>query len=117
MPLIVTEVPTAPEVGEMLVMLGPAIPTSKPYGLLATPPTVTSTLPVVAPEGTGTLMEVGLQLVGVAAVPLNVTELVPCDVPKFVPVIVTDVPTTAASGVRLLILGSEDVTVKRILLL
>ncbi|MGB2636896.1 MAG: hypothetical protein WAM58_23415 [Candidatus Acidiferrum sp.] len=117
MPVIVTDVATAPEVGEMLVMFGAAVPTSKPYGLLATPPTVTTTLPVVAPVGTGTLMEVALQLVGVPVVPLNVTVLVPCDVPKFVPVIVTEVPTTPAPGVRLLMLGSEDVTVKRTLLL
>ena len=54
MPVIVTDVATAPEVGEMLVMFGAAVPTSKPYVLLATPPTVTSTLPVVAPVGTGT---------------------------------------------------------------
>jgi hypothetical protein len=38
-------------------------------------------------------MLVALQLVGVPAVPLNVTVLVPCVVPKFVPVIVTEVPT------------------------
>jgi hypothetical protein len=62
--------------------------------LLATPPTVTTTFPVVAPVGTGTAMLVALQLVGVpAAVPLNVTVLVPCVIPKFVPVIVTGVPT------------------------
>jgi hypothetical protein len=29
-PLIVTDVATAPEVGEMLVMFGAAVPTSKP---------------------------------------------------------------------------------------
>jgi hypothetical protein len=45
--------------------------------LLVTPPTVTSTLPVVAPVGTGTTMVVAFQLVGVAAVPLNVTVLAP----------------------------------------
>src|SRR5256885_11850821 len=39
--------------------------------LLATPPTVTITLPVVAPVGTGATMLVALQLVGVAATPLN----------------------------------------------
>ena len=39
--------------------------------LLATPPTVTTTFPVVAPAGTGATMLVALQLVGVAAVPLN----------------------------------------------
>ena len=61
--------------------------------LLATPPTVTTTLPVVAPLGTGTTMLVALQLVGTPAVPLNFTVLVPCVAPKFVPVIVTAVPT------------------------
>jgi len=44
---------------------------------VAIPPTVTTTLPVVAPAGTGATMLVALQLVGVAAVPLNVTVLVP----------------------------------------
>src|SRR6267378_2617410 len=76
--------------------------------LLATPPTVTTTLPVVAPVGTGTTMLVALQLVGVAAVPLNVTVLVPCVAPKFVPVIVTDVPTGPEVGDRLPIAGATD---------
>jgi len=116
-PLIVTDVATAPEPGEMLVMFGAAVPTSKPYGLLATPPTVTSTFPVVAPVGTGTLIDVALQLVGFPVVPLNVTVLPPCEEPKFVPVIATAVPTTPAAGAKLLILGSEDVTVKRTALL
>ena len=51
--------------------------------LVATPLTVTTTTPVVAPAGTGATMPPPLQLVGVAAVRLNVT--VPCVVPKFVP--------------------------------
>jgi hypothetical protein len=66
--------------------------------LLATPATVTTTLPVVAPAGTGTTMLVALQLVGVAAVPLNVTVPVPCVAPKFVPVIVTGVAMAALAG-------------------
>jgi hypothetical protein len=45
--------------------------------LLATPPTVTTTLPLVAPAGTGTVMLVADHALGVAAVPLNVTVLVP----------------------------------------
>jgi hypothetical protein len=73
-------------------MLGGGTVTVKLTPLLATPPTVTTTFPVVAPVGTGTAMLVALQLVGVPAVPLNVTVLVPCVVPKFVPVIVTAVP-------------------------
>jgi hypothetical protein len=44
---------------------------------LATPFAVTTTLPVVAPVGTGTVIELAPQLVGVATVPLKVTVLVP----------------------------------------
>jgi hypothetical protein len=66
---------------------------------------VTTTFPVVVPLGTGTTIEVALQLVGVAVVPLNVTVLLPCVDPKFVPVIVTDVPTTPEVGERLVIEG------------
>src|SRR5215831_10428173 len=79
--------------------------------LLAVPPTVTTTLPVVAPVGTGTTMPVADQLVGVAAVPLNVTVLVPFVDPKFVPVIVTAVPTGPLTGDKLLMIGSALATV------
>jgi len=73
-PLIVTAVPTGPETGETLVMFG-----GRKNGtpLVAKPETVTIRLPVVAPAGTGTMMLVSLQLVGVANVPLKVTVLVP----------------------------------------
>ncbi len=71
------------------------------WPLLATPLTVTTTLPVVAPAGTGTTMLVADQLVGVAVVPLNVTVLVPFVDPKFAPAIVTEVPTGPFAGVRL----------------
>jgi len=50
--------------------------TVKPTPLLATPPTVTTTFPLVALLGTDVVMLVGLQLVTVAAVPLNVTVFV-----------------------------------------
>ena len=73
-PAIVTEVPARPLRGDRLVILGT---TEKLTALLATPATVTTTLPVVAAVGTGTTMLVGLQLVGVAAAPLNVTVLEP----------------------------------------
>src|SRR5262249_58041711 len=66
--------------------------------LLATPPTVTVTLPVVAPAGTGTPMLVADHDVGVAVTPLNFTRLVPCVAPKFVPVIVTVAPTAPVVG-------------------
>jgi hypothetical protein len=74
-------------------MLGAAVVTVKLTPLLAAPPTVTTTFPVVAPVGTGTTMLVGPQLVGIPVVPSKVTVLVPCVAPKFVPVIVTDVAT------------------------
>jgi hypothetical protein len=78
--------------------------------LLATPDTVTTTLPVVAPAGTVTTMLVALQLVtAVTAVPLNVTVLVPCVAPKFVPVMVMEVPTAPELWLRLLIVGAVDV--------
>src|ERR1700686_2680642 len=60
--------------------------TVKPAPALATPFTVTTTLPVVAPAGTETEIKPALQLEGVDAVPLNVTVLVPWVAPKFVPV-------------------------------
>lgn len=88
-PVIVTDVPTAPELVERLVILGVGR-TVKLTPLLALPPTVTITFPVLAPFGTGTEMLLMLQLLGVAVVPLNVT--VPVD-PKFKPAIVTDLPT------------------------
>ena len=79
---------------------------------LDTPPTVTTTLPVVAPAGTGATRLVPLHDVGVAAVPLNVTVLVPCVDLKFAPVIVTDVPTVPDVGFKLVMVGGDEVTVK-----
>src|SRR5262245_20336628 len=63
----------------------PGAITVKLTPVLASPPTVTTTLPVVAPTGTGTTMVLADQLVGVAVDPLNLTVLVPCVAPKFVP--------------------------------
>ena len=76
LPLIVTDAPTAPEVGERLLMLG-AGTTANETPLLLTPLACTTTFPVVAPEGTGATIAVALQLVGVASVPLKLTVLVP----------------------------------------
>src|SRR6266566_2232023 len=101
---MVTEVPTGPEVGDRLVMLG-AVVTVKLTALLARAATVATTLPVVAPLGTGATMLVALQLVGVAAVPLKLTVLLPCVDPKFAPVMVTEVPTGPEVGDRLVMLG------------
>ena len=103
--MTVTGAPTAPEVGERLVMLG-AETTVKLLPLLAVPETVTTTFPVVAPLGTLATMLVAVQLAAVAVVPLNLTVLLPCVEPKLVPVIVTDAPTAPVVGDRLLILGA-----------
>lgn len=65
---------------------------------------VTTTLPVVAPLGTGTMMVVEFQLVGVPEIPLNVT--VPWVEPKLVPEIVTEVPMGPDVGLRLEMLGA-----------
>jgi hypothetical protein len=75
-PEMVTEVPTEPDVGERLVIVGGTM-TVKRTPLLERAPTVTTTLPVVAPPGTGTTMIVSPQLAGDATVPLKRTTLVP----------------------------------------
>jgi hypothetical protein len=81
--------------------------------LLTVPPTVTTTLPVVPPLGTCTVMLVAPQLVAVPAlVPLNVTVLAPWLEPKLAPVMVTAVPTAPIVGERLLIAGTEGVYVR-----
>jgi hypothetical protein len=104
-PVMVTGVATAPDVGLKLVMIGGEF-TVKSMPLLATPPTVNTTLPVVAPVGTGAMILVALQFVGVAGVPLKVTVLVACDAPKPVPVIEIDVPTAPEVGFKPVIRGA-----------
>jgi hypothetical protein len=83
------------------------IVTVKLTPLLATPFTVTTTFPVVAPEGTAVAMLVVVQLVAAAAFPLNVTVLVPSTDPKFIPTIVTGSPTWPEVKDRLEITGSK----------
>src|SRR4051812_45222916 len=97
---MVTAVATGPLEGERLVSVG-AGTTVNGSALLARPPTVTTTLPVDAPAGTGTVMLVVAHVVGVAAVPLNVTVLVPLLAPKLLPLIVTAVATGPFDGDRL----------------
>jgi hypothetical protein len=76
-PEIVTTVPIFPNVGDIPLMLGVGR-IVKLLPLLTSPAMVTTTFPVVAPAGTRAVIRVVLQLVGVAAVPLKVTVLVPC---------------------------------------
>jgi hypothetical protein len=75
-PVIITAAPVFPEVGLTEVMLSPEF-TVKLRLLLAVPPAVTTTFPVVAPLGTGTVINPSLQLVAVPVVPLNLTVLAP----------------------------------------
>src|SRR6266403_1346025 len=105
-PAMITEVPTGPDVGFRLTIVGVSV---KFTVLLAKPPTVTTTatVPAVPLLGAGTTMLVALQLFGVAATPLNVTVLVPCKAPKFVPVIVTEVPTGPDGGLKEAMLGGR----------
>jgi hypothetical protein len=102
-PVTKISVPTDADVGLKPVIVGRGT-TVKTTPLLARPPTVTTTFPVVAPAGTVASRLVAPH-VTVAVVPLNLTVLVPCVVPKLVPVIVTEVPTAPDVGDKLLILG------------
>src|SRR5262249_58742754 len=95
-PVMVTDVPTWPEIGFRFEMLGTGGVTEKLTLLLGTPPTATTTGPLVAPVGTCAVILVEDQFAGAivpAEVPLKVTVLVPCDAPKLVPLIVTEVRT------------------------
>ncbi len=101
-------------------MLAAAEVTVNATPVLGAPATVTTTFPDVAPFGTAATMLVPLHELGTAAVPLNVTVLAPCVAPKFVPVIVTAVPTIPEVGDRLVMVGSwaTSVTVQvKVLLL
>lgn len=107
-PLTVKVAPTGPCVRLKLEMLGPGAVTVKRTPLLDAPRTVTATLPVVAPLGTGITMLPPLQLVAVPAeTPLNVTVLEPWLEPKFAPEMVTEVPRDPEVGLIPLILGAD----------
>src|SRR5262250_373879 len=106
--MMVTAVPAGPEAGERLLMPGPTL---NPTPLLASPATVTTTFPELAPLGTTAAILVALQFVAVAVVPLKVTVLDPCDEPKLEPVMVTEVPTGPEAGLAFEMLGGTK-TVK-----
>src|SRR2546422_202810 len=103
-PLSVTLVPTGPLVGVKLVIVGGLAVTVKLLALVAVPPgVVTLSGPVVAPLGTVAAIEVEEVTVKLALVPLNRTAVAPV---KFVPVIVTGVPTGPLVGAKLVIVGA-----------
>src|SRR5438876_353704 len=108
-PLIVTLVPTGPPGGVKLVIVG-AVVTAELLVLVAVPPgVVTLSGPLVAPLGTVAAIVVAELTEKLAFAPLNVTAVAPV---KFVPVIVTMVPTGPLVGVKLVIVGALAVTVK-----
>src|SRR5215475_8368129 len=108
---VTVSVPPGATLAGLTTTVGVWLTTVNAAPLLCTPPTVTTTLPVVALDGTGTTMLVADQLVGVAVVPLKATVLEPCVAPKFVPVIVTEVATGPLVGDKLVMLGAA-MTVK-----
>ena len=70
-----------------------------------TPPTVTSNVPEVAPDGTVAVMLVVDHVTTAALVEFNVTVLPTCVAPKPVPVIVTGMPTGPELGEIAVIAG------------
>jgi hypothetical protein len=107
-PAIVTLVPTGPLVGVTPAIVG-GISTVKALALLVVPPgVVTLTGPVVPPAGTVAWIAVAELIVKLALAPLNATAVAPV---KFVPLIVTLVPTGPLAGVTLVIVGA-GITVK-----
>lgn len=109
-PVIVTDVPTVPLVGEKLVIVGL---TPKLLVLVAVlSGVVTLIAPVVAPVGTVVVMAVSETTLNVALAPLKLTLVAPV---KFAPVIVTLVPTVPLIGKKLVIVGGK-VTVKLLVL-
>jgi len=102
-PVIVMAAPAMPEVADKLVILGATVNVTP---LLATPPTVTITLPLAAPFGTATVIEPEAQAVGVAIVPLKATVLLPWLAPKPVPVTVIKEPIVPEVADRALIFGT-----------
>jgi hypothetical protein len=85
---MVTGVPAGARSGEMLEIPGVTL---KVVVLLVMPATETLTLaePAAAVAGTVKAIAVALQFTGVTAVPLNTRLLLPCELPKFVPLMVT----------------------------
>src|SRR5467141_1240169 len=101
-PPMATLVPTGPLVGVKLVIVGGLITVKLP-ALLAVPSAVVTRIgPVVAPVGTVAVIAVAEFTVKLALTPLNVTAVAPV---KFVPLIVTLVPTGPLVGVKLVIVG------------
>ena len=109
-PSMVTWVFTVPNWGPAGRLTGAGVVTVKVTPALDCPPDVlTTTGPVVAPDGTFVSISPLAQLVVEAVVPLKVTEP---EEPKLEPSMVTDVFTVPELGSSLEIAGAGTVTVK-----
>jgi hypothetical protein len=110
-PVIVTTVPTGPDVGVKDVIVAQVAATMKSAVLVAAGATPVSTLtfPVVAPEGTDAVIWVALPTEAArAAVVLNVTAPALSEASRrFVPVMLTAVPTGPHVGVKEVIVGAQ----------
>jgi len=120
LPLIVTTVTGKPRLGVKLLIVGfgAVVVTVKLLVLVPVPfPVVTAIGPVVAPEGTvAVIFTDELTVYEVAVVPLNLTAVTPV---KFVPLIVTPVPTGPLVGENEVTVGGlppPPVTVKLLVL-
>ena len=98
-----TEEPICPLAGERLVTHGAFVTVKGIPGLVTEPAAFTTTLPVVAPEGTVAEMLVSDQLPIVANFPLKVT--LNCVAPKLVPVMAIGVPIDPHPGDKDMMLG------------
>jgi len=114
-PVMVTDVPAMAGLGDMPVMTGTTV--NEVTELAVIPATVTVIAPEAVPVGTGATIDVALQLVGVAAVPLKFTVLKPWLNPKFVPVIVTGVATPPDVGEILEMIGAGTIVNSALLLI
>jgi hypothetical protein len=106
-PWMITVVPTVPEAGERVVMAGSFTVKGLPGEVPTTLVTSTATAPVVVPAGTVQVTLVSDHVVTVAFVPLKDT--VPWEKPKFVPWMITVVPTVPEAGERVVMAGSFTV--------
>jgi len=113
-PEIVTGAPSGPVAGSKALIVGGGGITTKLDALAAKPPgVVTAMLPVVAPAGTRAMIcKAVSELIVVAGAPPNVTLLA---FERFVPLIVTLVPTTPLLGEKLPTVGGW-ITVKAVAL-
>jgi hypothetical protein len=104
-PKMLTTVPTGPDGGVKLLMMGGVGPvvTMKSGVAVAVPPVVVTVIgPVVAPAGTVAVICVVLATVNVALTPLNRTFRT---LAKLAPKMLTTVPTGPDGGVKLLMMG------------